>query len=70
MSDGKICICQKCNGEGYLMNRGQQVAAGIISLGIFPLLDAAMSDSVADSEFSRVCNVCKGRGTLSTKEPQ
>ncbi len=57
-------ICPKCDGEGYLMNRGQQVAAGIISLGIFPLIDAAFSNSPKDSEFSRRCNVCGGHGVI------
>lgn len=47
------------------MNRGQQIAAGIISLGIFPLIDAAMSASPQDSEFSRRCKVCDGRGYIA-----
>lgn len=57
-------ICPKCDGEGYLMNRGQQIAAGIISLGVFPLIDAAMSNGPKDSGFSRRCNVCGGSGVL------
>ncbi|MBZ9759456.1 hypothetical protein LB553_00955 [Mesorhizobium sp. CA8] len=59
-----IAVCPKCDGEGFLMNRGQQIAAGIISLGLFPLVDAAMSNSVRDSEFSRRCNVCRGHGVV------
>lgn len=58
-------ICPKCDGEGWLMNRGQQIAAGIFSLGVIPLIDAAMSNTTKNSEFSRRCNVCKGRGIIS-----
>lgn len=57
-------VCPKCDGEGYLMNRGQQIAAGIISLGMFPLMDALVSNGARESEFSRRCNVCKGGGLL------
>lgn len=55
-------VCPKCKGEGYLWNRGQQVALGIISLGMFPLIDIATSNGPKDSMMSRKCNVCKGQG--------
>lgn len=57
-------ICKKCDGEGYIMNRGSQFAAGIISMGIFPLIDAAMSRSKKDSEFSYKCKICNGEGKV------
>lgn len=60
-----VSICPKCDGEGYLMNRGQQIAAGIFSLGMIPLVDAAFSNSAKQSDFSRKCNICKGRGLIS-----
>lgn len=65
-----VVVCPKCDGEGFLMNRGQQVAAGIISLGLFPLIDAALSNSARESEFSRRCNVCGGHGVVAVPEVQ
>jgi len=59
-------VCTKCDGEGYLMNRSQQVAMGILTLGMWPLMDAALSNSAADSLMSRKCPQCRGSGVLST----
>lgn len=60
-----VHVCPRCKGEGYLMNRGQQIALGIFTLGMVPLVDAALSDGPRDSLLSRKCNVCKGRGVVS-----
>jgi DnaJ-class molecular chaperone len=57
-------VCPKCNGEGYLMNRGQQLALGILTLGFLPLIDAALGAGPRDSMLSRKCNVCSGKGRL------
>ena len=55
-------ICPRCKGEGYLMNRGQQIAMGIFTFGMAPLMDAATSNGPKDSLFSRPCNICNGGG--------
>ncbi len=65
----RMVVCPKCDGEGYLMNRGQQVAAGIISFGMFPLIDALTSNGAKESEFSRRCSVCKGHGLVTVDRP-
>lgn len=57
-------VCPKCDGEGYLMNRGQQFAIGLVTFGMAPLIDAALSNSAQESDFSRECPVCKGSGLV------
>lgn len=58
-------VCPKCKGEGYIMNRGQQLAAGIISLGVIPLMDAVLSNGPRESHLSRKCPICKGTGWIA-----
>lgn len=62
--------CPKCEGEGYLMNRGQQIATGILTLGMWPLMDAAVSNGPRDSMLSRRCNFCGGSGQWPSDEPK
>lgn len=60
----RVQICLNCEGEGYIMNRGQQIATGILTLGMWPLMDAAMSRGARESDFSRKCKVCNGHGVV------
>lgn len=58
-------ICPKCHGDGVVMDRAAQIAAGLFTLGMVPLLDAAFRDSKRDSDFARRCPVCSGRGKVA-----
>ncbi len=61
-------VCPKCNGEGYLWNRGQQIATGLLTLGMWPLMDIATSNGPKDSLMSRKCNACKGQGWVRDRQ--
>ena len=54
--------CKECDGTGYTVNRGEQIATGIFSLGMWPIMDALTSSSRKDSLLTSVCKLCDGNG--------
>lgn len=54
--------CKKCDGSGCVTNKAEMAFAGVISLGLFPILDAVFSKNKDESEFTYRCAECGGDG--------
>ena len=65
MSTHGASVCPKCDGEGAVPHRGEQVMLGIFTFGLAPAIDAVLRDGVKDSLFARRCPVCRGSGWVS-----
>ncbi len=57
-------ICPKCDGEGHIKNRGEQVFLGLFTFGLGPAIDAILNPDTKDSVFGRECPLCQGHGFL------
>ncbi len=62
MARRKRIACSHCDGTGYTVNRAEQIATGILTLGMWPLMDAATSSSRKDSLLTTECPICDGWG--------
>lgn len=53
-------VCPKCNGDGFVIDRGEQATAAIFTCGVFPIMDFLCRDGRSDSMYAEECPLCEG----------